>query len=619
MTGLQKLSYVANMHPDEGNRLRALHQTRLLDTPDHHRFDRITQLAANVFDIPICTISLVDENRQWFLSKCGLEINETPRDVAFCSHAILEEKYLLIEDASKHPIFSSNPLVTGEPHIRFYMGAVVRDDDGVPLGTLCLIDTKPRTLDEKQIQHFLQIAEIAQYEMLPLHIIEKDRIANHIKAKLDPITNAYLRDEFFKKVELASSDDDIENNYLLLVFNIENYHFLSEHIGRSLGDRLLSKMTEKIRNNILPLGVMFKGRISNSKLAFCVFMPQEMRYSECEKIEFRIKHDLLSLCDGEHNSSKLQVSFKMLTSHVDTLSISNAIDLINHIPLDSWSFNGCQTMIISNERKQDLIKHFELRKDLPEALENHELTLMYQPLISPHDNRLCGEEALLRWEHPKYGFVPPPLILQLAEELQVFIELEEYVCRQALETYSQWQKLGLNTGKLSINVAGKTVQDAAFKRFLKDMMVELKIPGDAIQLEIVESSLFTDFDTIVLAMHELIESGFSFALDDFGTGYSSLSYLRHLPVSTLKIDKSFIDDLTTDARAMSMCTGLLAIAQHLKLNTVAEGVETEFQMKLIKALKCDLIQGYYYSKPVPEEEFVELVEYWNNADTAAGF
>ena len=180
----------APLHPEEQERVRSLRKLNLLDSEPSARFDDLTTLVADVFDAPIALISLVDMNRQWFLSRCGLSMTETPRDVAFCAYAIHEPDILVVENAPMDNRFADNPMVTGEPHIRFYAGAVIRDTNGLPLGTLCLIDHRPRQFCARERRRLEQFKKLAREEMVLSSESHKERIGAQMAARKDPITRA---------------------------------------------------------------------------------------------------------------------------------------------------------------------------------------------------------------------------------------------------------------------------------------------------------------------------------------------------------------------------------------------------------------------------------------------
>ncbi|MEL6215565.1 MAG: GAF domain-containing protein [Pseudomonadota bacterium] len=199
-TEATQAAYGAPLHESETRRVAAVKQLGLLDRPKEERFDRITRFAADIFGVPTAVISLVDTNRQWFISRCGLDVSETPRSEAFCAHALHEDEVLVVEDATSHPVFSFNPLVSGDPGIAFYAGAVLRDQKGLPLGTLCLIDYKPRKFSKDEIRRLVKLGRIARTEVLRGSSALIDNTRSFRGAQIDPVTGGLWVDTFIDSV-----------------------------------------------------------------------------------------------------------------------------------------------------------------------------------------------------------------------------------------------------------------------------------------------------------------------------------------------------------------------------------------------------------------------------------
>jgi EAL domain-containing protein (putative c-di-GMP-specific phosphodiesterase class I) len=248
-----------------------------------------------------------------------------------------------------------------------------------------------------------------------------------------------------------------------------------------------------------------------------------------------------------------------------------------------------------------------LESALRRALERGEVYLVYQPKQELATRRLTGVEALLRWRHPELGLVPADKFIPLAEELGLIVELGEWVLYQAARQLIAWQAAGLDDMTMAINLSALQLQRSSPAAFLQSMIAHLGIRPELLSIELTESRLLVDPDRSIRLLHELREVGVGLAIDDFGTGYSSLDYLRRLPVDTIKIDRSFVNGIEHDRDGAVLASTIIMMGRSLRLRTVAEGVETEGQLRALADFGCDEIQGYLLSPPLEAER---LQAFW---------
>ena len=256
------------------------------------------------------------------------------------------------------------------------------------------------------------------------------------------------------------------------------------------------------------------------------------------------------------------------------------------------------------EIEEKRIHQLRLISDMHMSLKNDDFHVYYQAKQSLKNNTLVGCEALVRWEHPELGKLSPIEFIPLAESSGLIIPLGKYVLEKACQFAKNWQKYSTLPFTVSINVSAAQLKSESFVDDVKESIKQTGIVGNQIELEITESLLMENIETTIKTLLKLKSMGVTISIDDFGTGYSSLSYLKKLPVDTLKIDKSFIDGLPTTEDDSVIVSSIIALANSLQLKTVAEGVENQEQKIFLSALGCDTIQGYLYSKPIPENEFL---------------
>ncbi|MEZ5505811.1 MAG: EAL domain-containing protein [Gammaproteobacteria bacterium] len=257
-----------------------------------------------------------------------------------------------------------------------------------------------------------------------------------------------------------------------------------------------------------------------------------------------------------------------------------------------------------NRRAMDrLIMENAMRK----ALVNEDFELYFQPQYSVNNGVMTGVEVLLRWEHPQFGNVNPLEFIHLAERTDLIIPLGDWVFQQTCEKMAAWRKQGIEFGRVSINVSAHQFKRRDFADWLLYQLRHYQIDPTKLEIEITESALMEDVEHSLAVLEQLQQEKLRIAIDDFGTGYSSLSYLRRFPISTLKIDKAFIDDIELDKGTLELTQTVIAIAKSLKLGVIAEGVESWGQYRLLHEQGCDEVQGFYLSRALSEADLLELV------------
>jgi EAL domain-containing protein (putative c-di-GMP-specific phosphodiesterase class I) len=257
-----------------------------------------------------------------------------------------------------------------------------------------------------------------------------------------------------------------------------------------------------------------------------------------------------------------------------------------------------------------------MEQELHQALQNDELTLVYQPKVDCLSGRLVGAEALIRWHHPERGIMSPEAFIGIAEETGLIREIGEWVLWEACRQTKAWQDAGLPKIRVAVNVSPHQFREDDIAGTMAIILQTFQLSPEAIELEVTEGTVMENTDESIKKLHDLNGMGVRLAVDDFGTGYSSLSYLRKLPIQALKIDQSFITDMTDDADARAIVSATIILAHKLGLGVVAEGVETESHMELLQEWRCDELQGYLVSKPLEAARF-EAVLANSAADRAA--
>jgi EAL domain-containing protein (putative c-di-GMP-specific phosphodiesterase class I) len=250
----------------------------------------------------------------------------------------------------------------------------------------------------------------------------------------------------------------------------------------------------------------------------------------------------------------------------------------------------------------------KLENRLRRALDREEFVLHYQPKVSLADGKIVGVEALIRWNNPETGMVPPIQFVPLLEETGLIVEVGKWVLRRALTDYQIWADAGLRAPRVAVNVSAIQLAQENFVDIVRGLIGEFGGASHGLDLEITESLLMKDFDANIAKLGAIRDMGIKIAIDDFGTGYSSLGYLAKLPIDALKIDRSFVITMADEADGMAIASTIISLARSLDLQVIAEGVEIEDQRRLLRLLKCDHAQGYLFHRPIPAAGIMELLQ-----------
>jgi EAL domain-containing protein (putative c-di-GMP-specific phosphodiesterase class I)/GGDEF domain-containing protein len=585
-------------------RLKVLHNLGILDTEPEPRFDRITALVADVLQMPIALISFVDSDRQWFKSICGFKEHETNISESLCAYAINEPELLVIENALEDPRFNDHPAITGDMAIRFYAGAVLRARSGHPLGTLCIIDFKPRTLDvaqRRQLPSFARLVESEIWEdIADIQARAQSRLADHI----DPLTGFFSLDEFSHRYQQCLQhvkDSKSEWSFgSLLLIKLPQLDFAYRVKGLDAYLQLVLPVAKSIARLFINSDVFF-GRYERD--GFLVFVPpSEVSTAALPSLvrnRLRQDPDITSLLE----ETSIHCSVAPALSDLDQ-SLHCCLFALDSIRDD----NGlvCNSFTAADGLR--LKRESDIGLKLVEALDNAAIWLFFQPKADVASGEISGMEALLRWQDDELGKVSPQEIVKAAEQLDKTTMLDYWVIRSSIAQIAAWQARGLGVVPVSVNLSNESLLDASLIDRISVALGYYNVRSSLLNIEVLETALFNDIDTIAPLMNKLVDAGIALSLDDFGMEYSSLRYLQLLPVTTVKIDRSFISQVTASSDAAMLVKGIIGIAHGLGMATVAEGVETQEQFDIIKQFGCDSIQGNYFSVALAQQDVAKLLE-----------
>ena len=392
-----------------------------------------------------------------------------------------------------------------------------------------------------------------------------------------------------------------EAKHAVLFIDLDNFKEINDTLGHDYGDKLLKAVAITLRESIRE--VDFISRVGGDE--FFILMRNIKDCAEitsiCEKLLFALNYELY--IDGKHVYTSASVGITMFPE--DGLETSSL--LINaDTAMYSAKYSGKSKYSFFNKSMSDVvIRRAQIEKGLRIALKNEELEIYYQPQIDIINNKVKGFEALLRWNSQELGSLSPVEFIPIAEQCGLIIPIGDWIMKTVYLQNNIWKGKGYKYDTIAINLSAIQLESDKFGDTLKRILAETKTNTKFVELEITESILMKDLGKSIKLLTEIRDLGINIALDDFGTGYSSLSYLKQLPINTLKIDKSFIDNIATNSREKAIVDGIIQLAQKIGLDVIAEGVETKEQIQLLKQMGCNQIQGYYFSKPLPADEIEE--------------
>ncbi len=384
----------------------------------------------------------------------------------------------------------------------------------------------------------------------------------------------------------------------VLFLDLDRFKNVNDTLGHDVGDRLLVAVAQRIRRSV--------------RNADCV---ARLGGDEFTVVLAEVVGPNAAVAAAQNIVRAISTPFQ-IDGHDIFVTTSIGISMYPHDATDVGSLlkhadtamyrakrtaSGFQFFEAAMERS--ISEHVRMENDLRRALERDELEVFYQPQARLDNGTIVGAEALVRWRHPVRGMVPPAEFIPLAEETGLINSVGEWVLRTACTQLQTWIGAGLPPLRVAVNLSVKQLLQKNFAEIVEQALADTGLPAGLLELEITESTLMENAQDTLEALHRLHQLGVRLSIDDFGTGYSSLSYLKRFPVDIIKIDRSFVRDVPHDVDDAAIVTGIVALAHSLRLEVVAEGVETEAQLHFLREQSCDLLQGYYLSKPVPAEQF----------------
>ncbi|MFT8245956.1 putative bifunctional diguanylate cyclase/phosphodiesterase [Roseomonas sp. BN140053] len=589
----------------EAERLAALHSYQVLDTASEAAFDDLVALAARLTGSPIALVSLVDADRQWFKARHGLNVQETPRDHAFCAVTVLSSgQPLVVEDTTADPRFRNNPFVTGAPEIRAYLGVPLIDAEGFALGSLCVIDRVPRPFDADAVDSLRTLARAVVANLELRRALLRTREA----ALTDSLTGLPNRRAVTAALAAAAMRSD---PLAVIAVDLDHFKEVNDGEGHAAGDALLRVAADRLRAAVRPGDMV--GRTGGDE--FVVLLAGPIKPGDLAAVAQRICTSLNQPVHHGARQLRLGATLGVATMPGDAAAPEMALRVadeallrakrdgrggVGHAGRDDAA-RLLHAAAILRAFEADDAPHHPPGGALPGAAAHLQpiVSLRHAPGTAPP---VIAVEALARWTHPAVGAIAPAELFAVIGPERAS-HLGQVVRERALAAFAALRRSGLAEARIALNLSASEVCRADIALHIAEQVERAGLSLRSVEVEITEEILLDRIsDRTLDQLAALRGRGARLVLDDFGTGRSGLAQLLRVPLDGVKLDKQFVQRLGSDLRAEEIIRASVSLAHGLGLEIVAEGVETEPQAAVLRRLGCDAAQGFLFARPMPPQQ-----------------
>jgi diguanylate cyclase (GGDEF)-like protein/PAS domain S-box-containing protein len=534
--------------------------------------------------------SLVEQNKNEFIPTIkNFKDYIHKDDIPYVSRRLKKSFYLKAPDTIEFRVISST---SQERFVSQHVEPIFDDRSGLTGLVGTVQDITDRKNQENKIRHLAYYDEVTQ---LPNRI--------------------FFLKFLSKTIDLAKRND---KNFAIIFLDLDGFKGINDTYGHHAGDQLLKEISNRLTKGLRCSDLTsrffdhFDQKVDVARLGgdeFIILLNDLARPDDAATVADRIQRWITQPIQLGDRQAHIGVSmgiavFPLDGNDSDTLLKNADIAMYHAKKIGKGHYQFFHEGMALRAKKR-----LEMETFMHQAVVKNELRLHYQPVMDITTGKLTGAEALLRWENPHLGFLPPNDFIPLAEENGIINQFGEWAIREVCRQYKEWQQLGLGNLTIAVNLSSLQFNQSSFVGMVGDIIEEYAINPAFLTFELTESMIMADTDNMLKKLNDLKELGIKLALDDFGTGYSSLRYLNRFPLDILKIDRSFVKELPVSTDAAAIVNAILALAKALNLSTVAEGVETVQQKIFLQNTTCNSVQGFLFSKPIPEAEFKK---YWEH-------
>lgn len=591
--------------------------------PPYIVLNNLVELVETQHPEMLCAVLLLADDGKHFVCQAAPNLPELYREVTngceiaegvgSCGTAAIKGELVIVEDIKKHPFWVAYQEFANQCDIRSCWSQPIKNYENRVLGVFAIYHRTPSKPSQYELNLLERYAHLAQLVLASKeHEDEISHMAYH-----DTLTQLPNRRLLIDRLQHAIDVSDRTGRYgAVMYIDLDNFKTLNDIKGHEFGDQVLCEVANRL-NKLMRRGDTV-ARLGGDEFVIMLADVDDDKNKAIMNVEI-VAEKVLNvlkqpyiLTDYEHHGSAsigisifkgCDTSVANLMKHADTAMYQSKHAGKNNLHF----FDPVMQETIENK--------LSMQNDLRDALLNHQLQLYYQ-LQTNDSNQIIGAEALIRWQHPKRGFIPPIEFIRVAEESGIILDIGIFVLRTACEQLKKWEyDTKTKDLVLAVNVSVLQLKQHDFVDVVKRILNETEANPTKLKIEITESMVVENVNTIVEKMLELRAIGVRFSMDDFGTGYSSLAAIKNLPITQLKIDKSFVDDIANNSNGAAIVKTIIAMGHTLGLNVIAEGVETTEQLALLKQYECPFFQGYLFSRPLPIDDFQTLISGWDTRNT----
>jgi diguanylate cyclase (GGDEF)-like protein len=456
-----------------------------------------------------------------------------------------------------------------------------------------------RALDHHKLLEGKRLYENNLEELVRRRTAEVEHLAYY--DTLTDLPNRLLfEDRLAQALTLAQRNRQILGTFFLA---LDRFKKINDTLGHAVGDLLLKDVAERVKRSVSECDTV--ARFDGEE--FAVLLTRVAGTEDLVEISRSINEALKPsfLLEGHEIYVTASIGISLFPFDGEDLGtlLKNAGAALYRAKMQG----GNNYQFYTSDMNARALKRLALESSLRRAVENEEFVIHYQPQVEMESRKIVGAEALVRWQHPKFGLLAPAEFIPMAEDTGLILLLGAWVLRTACAQTRAWQQAGCGDLRIAVNVSPRQFQDKNLLDTVVQVLSETGLDSTCLELELTESSIMQNAESAGKTLTDLREMGVKISIDDFGTGYSSLGYLKRLPIDILKLDQSFVNGATTDPDDAALVMAIISLAHNLKLKVIAEGVETEEQVRFLRLLRCDGGQGYLFGKPMPADLFRALI------------
>lgn len=508
--------------------------------------------------------------------------------------AIKEKKTIVSNDSQNDPRILFNKQYTDFGiHSMAILPLIVSDE---AIGVLALYANEIEFFHDEELSLVTELAGDISFAIN--HIDKQDRL--DYLAYYDELTGLANRNLFLERVaQYIRSAVSGEHKLALLMIDLERFKNINDSLGQLGGDDLLKQVAAWLTDNLGEVNLLARMGADH----FAVVLPEVTQEVDVARIIKKMMESFQHYPFHLHDAV-FRIAMKVgVTLFPDDGASADTLIRNAEAALKKAKAIGERYLFYTQKMTEAMVNKLSLENQLRQAFDKEEFVLHYQPKVNLVSGKLTSTEALIRWNDPRTGLVPPARFIPILEEIGLITDVGRWALHKAIEDYLRWRAVGLAAVRIAVNVSSLQLRNRGFTDEIRKAIDIHEFAPSGLELEITESLIMADIKHSIASLQSIRAMGVSIAIDDFGTGFSSLSYLSKLPVDTLKIDRSFVIEMTETPEGLSLVSTIINLAHSMKLKVVAEGVETEEQSRLLRLLDCDEMQGYLFSKPVPREIF----------------